>query len=553
MDSIYLVAFGILLLAIQVYRLAFPRPYPNIPYHKASSKRIWGDVPEMLAAIKITEDPSHFAFQQCQKLNSPVVQLFFGPFAKPAIFIDDVREVKDILSTRTREFDRSYKSQDTLRPMLQHSSLVKVTGPAFKSQRRLWEGLMGISFMRRVAAPEMYHVALELIELFRAKAAIADGRAIYFFGDLDLAAFDVIWKIVFGVDLNAVGGEREGIVHGAKYIKQPLSKDSIAEMPVLPKPEMYETICFVIKGIEKTFTTYFQRLNHWIIRHGPTYRRKWGAKIRTVDGIINDARARLVKLSKDELIAAKETSGVVMGVRRQLLAQRGDLGSIPEPSQQEIHDELIMLLMSGHETKAGALSWAIKYLTDRPEKQDRLRKALREAFPERSNGHQPPVEEILTKSIPYMDACMEETLRCSTIASRLARTVTMDTTVLGFRIPKGASVTLSPYVGRKPMDVPEELRSRTSQQSKDNFHLHWDPEGMDDWEPERWLAEDGSFDPRKFPRLAFSAGPREFRINLTMLVLNFEFEAPPGELASMAAHQRILKVPRYCHVRLTAL
>ena len=527
MDSLYLIALGVLVLAFQVYRRAFPRPYPNIPYHKTSSKRIWGDAPEMLKTIKITEDPSQFVFQQCRKLNSPVVQLFLGPFTKPAIFVDDVREVKDILSTRTKEFDRSYKSQDTIRPMLRHSSLVKVTGPDFKAQRKLWEGLMGLSFTRRVAAPEMHRVALELVELLRAKAVIADGRPVYFFSDLDLASFDVIWKVVFGVDLNGVNGEREGIVNGAKDIKQPLSKDSVAEMPVVPRPEMYDTICFVIKGIEKTFTTYFQRLNHWLIRHGSVYRQKWGAKQRTVDGIINDVRARLVKLSKTELSEAEDTSGVVMGVRRQLLAQQGELGSIPPPSQQEIHDELMMLLMSvglssikygkkmaltpfsqGHETKAGALSWAIKFLTAHPEKQDRLRKALSEAFPERANGDQPAVEDILTRSIPYMDACMEETLRHSTIASRLARVATTDTEVLGFRIPKGASVTLSPYVGAKPMDVPEELRSRTSQKSKNNYQSFWDPQGMDDWEPERWLAEDGSFDPRKFPRLAFSAGPR---------------------------------------------
>lgn len=46
---------------------------------------------------------------------------------------------------------------------------------------------------------------------------------------------------------------------------------------------------------------------------------------------------------------------------------------------------------------------------------------------------------------------------------------------------------------------------------------------------------------------------QEFRINLTILVLNFELKAPPGELADLSAHQRILKVPRHCYVRLTAL
>ena len=107
-----------------------------------------------------------------------------------------------------------------------------------------------------------------------------------------------------------------------------------------------------------------------------------------------------------------------------------------------------------------------------------------------------------------MDACMEETLRVGKITSRLARSAVADTEVLGYRIPKGASVTLNPYVGGEPFDIPEELRSKTSRQSKDNFQSHWDAKGMDQWVPERWLAEDESFNPHSFPRLAFSAGPR---------------------------------------------
>ena len=153
MDGLYIIIlFGLLTLMFQIYRLAYPRPYLNIPYHCASSKRLWGDVPDLLRSVKTSQDPAGFLFQQCRNLNSPVVQLFLKPFTKPAIFVDDVREVKDILSTRTREFDRSPKSQRTFRPLLPHCSLVKATGADFKGQRRLWEGLIGTSFLRRVAA-----------------------------------------------------------------------------------------------------------------------------------------------------------------------------------------------------------------------------------------------------------------------------------------------------------------------------------------------------------------------------------------------------------------
>ena len=347
MDGLYVITlFGLLTLLFKVYRLAYPRPYPNIPYHFASSKRLWGDVPGLLHSVKTSQDPAGFLFQQCRNLNSPVVQLFLKPFAKPAIFIDDVREVKDILSKRTSEFDRSPKSQRTFRPLLPHCSLVKSIGADFKAQRRFWEGLMGTSFLRRVAAPKMHRVALELVQLLKARAVIADGRPIYFFGDFDLAAFDVIWKVIFGVELNGIRGERDGTVQAAKDMDQPMSKDSVAIMPVVPKPDMYNIICFVIQSVERTFISFFQPLHHWLIRQSPNYKQKWALKNRIIDGIINDTRSQLEHLSAKQLAECDETSAVVMGVHRQLLAERGELGTLAAPTQQEVHDELLMLLIA---------------------------------------------------------------------------------------------------------------------------------------------------------------------------------------------------------------
>lgn len=132
-----------------------------------------------------------------------------------------------------------------------------------------------------------------------------------------------------------------------------------------------------------------------------------------------------------------------------------------------------------HETKAGTLSWAVKLLADNPEKQDRLRVALLKAYPKRSNGVKPSAEEILTKSIPYIDACLEENFCVGKITSRLARIALADTEVLSYRIRKGASVTLNPYLGGEPIDMLEELRTKTSRQSNDNFQSHCDTRCMD--------------------------------------------------------------------------
>lgn len=75
---------------------------------------------------------------------------------------------------------------------------------------------MGTSFLRRVAAPKIHRVALELVELLKTKSVMADGRPFYFFGDFDLAAFDVIWTVVYGIDLNAINGERNGVLESQR-------------------------------------------------------------------------------------------------------------------------------------------------------------------------------------------------------------------------------------------------------------------------------------------------------------------------------------------------
>lgn len=344
MIGLYVVVFGLSVFLIRAYRSAYPQPYAQIPYNNAASKRLWGDIPELIEAVKSTQDPAKFLFEQCRKLKSPVVQLFLRPFGKPIIFINDVREVKDILSTRTKEFDRAPRTRHAFRPIVPHCSLVKATTPEWKAQRRFWEGVMGAAFLRRVAAPKMHQVALELVELLKAKASIADGRPFYFFDDIDLAAFDVIWKVVFGTDLEAVRGEREQVVSGAKHITQPTSKDSPAVLTVGAKPEMYQYIALLIQTVEKTFASFSQPLHHWILRQGSAYRKKVAVKNKIVDEVMSEARSQLSELSDEQLLAQEETSALVLGLRREFLARRSESGSVTQ-NHEAVRDELLMLLI----------------------------------------------------------------------------------------------------------------------------------------------------------------------------------------------------------------
>ncbi|KAK7732687.1 hypothetical protein SLS63_004942 [Diaporthe eres] len=490
-------------LFIIFYRWGYPRPYPGIPHHKSSAKRLWGDLPDVLAAVSKTQDPAKYVFTQCRKLNSPVIQLFLRPFHPPIIFVDDVREVKDILGMRTKEFDRAPSTQAVFAPFLAQSSITKRTTVEWRAQRRLWEGVMGRDFLRRVAAPRMYTSASELVDLLKEKATVADGRPFSCFEDFDLAAFDVIWTVIFGEKLQAVDGERRGVIECAGNIAQPDSKDELAFLPVLHKPDIYEAVSFFVKSVEKTLKSFNQPLHHWALRQMPAFRRYWSLKQELVSGLIKDTRAQLAALPEDKLDEFEDKCAMGLALRRERLAYNGKFEACP-PTTQEIHDELFMFLVAGHETKAVTLSWTVKFLTNNPSKQAKLRTVLQEALP---NGAQSSVEDILNTPIHYLEATMEEAIRMGNIHPRLVRIATVDTSILGYPIPKGAQVVSSSYVGEKPLEIPEAERSKRSQQSKVNFRKYYE-DGMDKFMPERWLGQDGEFDSHQYPTLAFSAGPR---------------------------------------------
>ena len=82
-------------------------------------------------------------------------------------------------------------------------------------------------------------------------------------------------------------------------------------------------------------------------------------------------------------------------------------------TDSEVRDQLITLLLAGHETSATALAWCIYYLARTPEVLGRLRSEL-DAL-----GAEAPPEALLRA--PYLDAVVSETLRIEPIVTDVLR------------------------------------------------------------------------------------------------------------------------------------
>ncbi len=125
-----------------------------------------------------------------------------------------------------------------------------------------------------------------------------------------------------------------------------------------------------------------------------------------------------------------------------LVAARHEDGGAPM-SEAEIRDELLTLLVAGHETTATSLSWAIERLVRHPEKLERLR------------------AEAESGEDAYLTATIQETLRLRPVIVLVARRLTEAVEIGGYELPAGVTVTPCIHlVHRDPSTYPEPERFR---------------------------------------------------------------------------------------------
>ncbi|MFI9402339.1 cytochrome P450 [Nocardia sp. NPDC052316] len=110
---------------------------------------------------------------------------------------------------------------------------------------------------------------------------------------------------------------------------------------------------------------------------------------------------------------------------RLLAVGSGDDPGTAPLSDAELRDQLVTLLLAGHETTASALSWALHELAAAPEIQDRARQAARDGDDK------------------YLEAVVKEALRHRMVIGRVQRQLTKDMTIGGVALPRGTRVSTS--------------------------------------------------------------------------------------------------------------
>jgi cytochrome P450 len=410
-------------------------------------------LPPAVQLVRFMFTPRSFLGECKRRFGSPFTLRLLG--TPPIVMYSEPDAIRDLVTGNPDELWAG-KANAVLEPFLGQHSVILLDGERHRSQRRL----MTPPF-RGDALPRYGETIRELTQ--HEARRIPRDRVFSFHEVSQRVTLEVILRTVFGAE----GAQLERL------------RDSLTRtLEAGSKPGT------ILKFLQ--------------VDLGP--RSPWGRFVRArrqvtteLQGLIDRARregeGRFDVLSK--LAHAKHDDGAPM-------------------SDEEIRDEIMTLVVAGHETTATGLAWAVHELTANPAIQDAAFAEIRAA---RVDGELPASAEL-----PYIDAICKEALRLHPVIPGIGRALMSPATIGGVDLPANVMATASIVLTHM------------------NPALYPDPERFD---PERFI--DKRVSPYEY--LPFGGGGRrclgmyfalyEMRLILAYLLDELELVAASGSIRTV--------------------
>ena len=347
----------------------------------------------------VRRDPLTFLGAVQQQYGDLVSFPVPGP---PALLLNDPDDVRHVLQTAARHWSKR---------TVQYAALGRVTGPGLlASAEPTWIE------HRRLAAPAFHHERLAAVsdrvraaadDAIRAELGAAGPELVDVAGLMHRIGLDAVGRALFSADL---GGHAQDLLRASSQAAELVVR---LGRSVLPTAAWTPT-----------------RTN---------LRLRW-------------ARRRLDAVTA-QLMAERRARPVLPGA-----VPHGDdlLGLLLDSglTDGEVRDELVTMVIAGHETVAASLTWTLMLLAEHPAVQDEVRRELA-ALPG-------PVSLLDHRDrIPRTRAVIDEALRLFPPAWVISRRSDREDVVGGVAVPAGTLAIISPWLVHRRADTwpdPEAFR-----------------------------------------------------------------------------------------------
>jgi cytochrome P450 family 135 len=347
-----------------------------------------------------------WVMDQCAKRMGEAFTLTFAPSGMKLVMVSDPEAVKTVF-TAPPEVAPSGAGSSPIAPIMGPSSVIVLTGPEHMRQRKL--------LLPPFHGERMREYESTIVEATRRDMASWElGRPMRLQERTRAITLEVIVRAVFGVEAERMATLTAAI--GA--LLEPVSSPRMVLLT----------------------------LRRWSLDR-PTG--AIGEGLDALDAVIYEELAR--RRAQADLAERTDILSLLMQARDE---------DDQAMTDGELRDELVTLLLAGHETTATSVAWAIERLVRHPAKLARLQAEIDAGS--RGTGGEDGARgaagiargEDVTDGVrgaggpgdEYMTAVVNETLRVRPVVPLVARMLTQELCVGGYTLPAGTRVTPSIYL-----------------------------------------------------------------------------------------------------------
>ena len=315
--------------------------------------------PALIQTLSLVADPIAFFDRASAQYGDTFTTRVLGLNSPPVVFLSSPDAIQAVFTTLADAFEFG-KVTDVFRPLVGNESLIMQEGARHQRQRQLL-----MPALHREQLHSQGHLICQLTQKRMIEWSVGEEIAVR--SQMSEISLQVILQVVFG------------LVPGVRYERL---KQLLAQLLEAITSPLYSTQFF------------FPMLQRNVGRWSP-----WGKFLEQMSQIdaliyaeISDRRSHSLQNRTDILSV--------------LMLARDEQGESMD--DRELRDQLMTLLLLGHETTASGLTWAFYWLHHRPEYLDRLRQEL-DGF-----GENP--DPVMLSQAPYLTAVCKEALRVYPIA-----------------------------------------------------------------------------------------------------------------------------------------